>query len=269
MDYLSFKKELTNLYNSFNNNNLNEIDYILSEITGKNLLDIKFYNFNLKEINRAKKVAIKHLKTFKPIQKIFKSAYFYGSKFYVNNFVLTPRPDSEILVETALKYNFNNCLDLCSGSGCLGLSIKKNKPNINLTLSDISAKAIKISKINAKKLGVKAKFIKSNMFSKLKDKYDLIVCNPPYIETGVIKNLDKEVKNFDPLLSLDGGITGLKFYDIIYENLDNFLLKGGICLLEIGYNQASLINKFRQKFKNVCLIKDYNNLDRVIQIIKE
>lgn len=270
MKYSDIKNELLNLYKDYNSSDkTSEIDYVLSEIKKVDLLKVKFEDFSLKEYKKAKNIIIKHLKLDMPIQKIFKKAYFYGLEFYVNNNVLTPRQDSEILIENALKENFNSCLDLCCGSGALGLAIKKNRPQTNLTLVDISPKALKVSKINVKKLNENAKIIKSNMFDKIKDKFDLIVCNPPYIETKTIENLDNNVKKFDPKISLDGGVDGLKFYKIIYENLDNYLNSGGVCFLEIGYNQGSLVDLFKQRFKNVSLIKDYNNLDRVIKIVKE
>ena len=270
MKYSDIKNELLNLYNDYNfSDKTSDIDYVLSEIKKVDLLKVRFEEFSLNEYKKAKNIILKHLKLDMPLQKIFKKAYFYGLEFYVNNNVLTPRQDSEILIENALKENFNCCLDLCCGSGALGLTIKKNRPQTNLTLVDISLKALKVSKINAKKLNENAKIIKSNMFDKIKDKFDLIVCNPPYIETKTIENLDNNVKNFDPKISLDGGVDGLKFYKIIYENLDNYLNSKGVCFLEIGYNQGSLVDLFKQKFKNVSLIKDYNNLDRVIKIVKE
>lgn len=269
MKYIDVKSDLLNLYNSYSNKNTSEIDYVLSEIKKVDLLQVRFEDFSLNEYKKAKNIIKKHLKQDMPLQKIFKKAYFYGLEFYVNNNVLSPRQDSEILIENALKENFNSCLDLCCGSGALGLTIKKNRPQINLTLVDISSKALRVSKINAKKLKLSAKIIKSNMFDKIKGKFDLIVCNPPYIETKTIENLDNSVKNFDPKISLDGGVDGLKFYKNIYENLDSFLENKGVCLLEIGYNQGNLVDLFKQKFKNVSLIKDYNNLDRVIKIVKE
>lgn len=269
MKYNDLKKELIKLYNYYNNPNINEIDYCLGEICKTNILEVKFFDFSIFEVYKIKKIVKQHLKTKIPYQKIFKKAYFFGLEFYVNNSVLTPRFDSEILVETALKEKFNSCLDLCCGSGCLGLSIKNNRKETDLTLADISKKALKVSKINAKKLNLQANFVQTDMFNNINGRYDLIICNPPYIETNVVKNLDDEVKNFDPIISLDGGEDGLKFYKIIFDNLDKFLNENGVCLLEIGYNQGNLINLFKQKYKDVTLIKDYNNLDRVIKIKKE
>lgn len=268
MEYIKAKNQLIQLYCKFNNSNYHEIDYIFGEILKKPKTELLFCDVRVLQQKKAIKIAKIHLKTKKPLQKIFKKAYFFGNSFYVNQNVLTPRFDSEILVENALKFNFSNVLDLCAGSGCLGLSIWQNKPNINLTFADISSKALKVCKKNAKRLGARAKFVKSNMFENIKGKFDLIVCNPPYIETDVVKSLDEEVKNFDPILSLDGGKDGLKFYRILFENLNKYLAENGKCLIEIGYNQKDLLNLFNQKFDKTKLIKDYNGQDRVILIEK-
>lgn len=270
MEIKEVNEQFKKLYKKYSNDNFEEINYVLSEILNKNILEIKLLqDISLSDFKKAKKIIVKHLKTKKPYQKIFKKSYFYGLEFFVNKNVLTPRSDSEVLVENALKENFKSCLDLCSGSGCLGLSIKYNKPEINLTLADYSRKALKVSKINAKKLNIKANIIKTNMFSNINDKYDLIVCNPPYIETETIKSLSDEVKKYDPIISLDGGEDGYKFYKIIYNELNEHLNDGGVCFLEIGYNQGNLVKMFKEKYKNVTLIKDYNNQDRVLKIVKE
>lgn len=269
MEYKLVKESFIKLYNKFNNQNVFEIDYILSYFLNKSIIDVKFYNFSSKEFIKLNKIVLKHLKTQMPIQKLFKKAYFFKREFFVNNNVLTPRFDSEVLIENILKKEFSSVLDLCAGSGCLGITIKCEKPEIKLNLADISQKALNVCKKNCKKHNIKANFIKTNMFSNIKDKYDLIICNPPYIETSEVNKLNKEVKNFDPRLALDGGQDGLKFYNIIYNNVEEFLNNNGKCILEIGYNQGHLIEKFKQKYKNVTLIKDYNNLDRAIYFEKE
>lgn len=269
MKYVEIKNELINELKKYGLTNFEEIDYVLSELKNVSKSKLYFEDFDKKIFKKSEKVLSKHLKTKKPLQKIFKKAYFFGQKFYVNNHVLTPRFDSEILVENALKFDFNSCLDLCCGSGCLGLSIKQNKKDIALTLADISLKALKVAKINAKKLNLKADFVKTDMFQNITKKFDLIVCNPPYIETNEIEKLDDEVKKFDPVLALDGGCNGIRFYEILFNNLDKFLTEKGKALIEIGYNQGKLCDKFKEKYKNVKLIKDYNNLDRLLIIEKE
>lgn len=268
MEYESLKKLLINLYKEYNNENFDEIDYVLSEISHKSLLEIKFVNFSKVEVDKAKKIVKKHLKTQKPYQKIFKRAYFYGLEFYVNANVLTPRQDSEILVENVLKNDFNSLLDICCGSGCLGLSIKNRKPSIDCLLSDISPKALVVAKKNAKDLKLSARFRKSDMFDKIQEEFDIIVCNPPYIETDTIKLLSKEVKDFDPQISLDGGKDGLNFYKILYTELEKHLTEHGKAFLEIGHNQGFLKDYFNEKYK-VTLLKDYNNLDRLLILERE
>ena len=269
MKYSDCKKELIEIYKKYNNENYFEIEYILKEILKDD--NIFFIDITNKDFKKAKKIVNLRLKYNKPLQKIFKKAYFMNLEFFVNENVLTPRFDSEVIIDylEKNKIKYKNVLDLCSGSGVLGICAKLLNKDCNLTLVDISRKALKVSKINARKHNINAKFIKSDMFKKVNNKFDLIICNPPYIETETVKNLSYEVKNYDPKISLDGGIDGLKFYNILFEELDKFLNKNGICLMEIGYNQGHLINKFKTKYKNVELIKDLNGLDRVIKIEKE
>jgi len=264
MDYRELKSELVKLYISFNREETSEIDEFLKLYLNTNLFEIRNYIFSKKELKKIIHLILKHLKYNIPFQKLLNKAFFYKREFYVNNFVLTPRFDSEILIEFVLKKNFKSVLDLCCGSGALGITIKKEREDISLDLADISSKALKVSKKNCKKHEIKANYIKTDMFKNIKNKYDLIICNPPYIETDVVKTLDDEVKNFDPVLALDGGINGLKFYNIIFNEAEKYLTDNGKCILEIGYNQGHLVEKFKEKFKNVKLIKDYNNLDRAI-----
>lgn len=269
MEYLEVRKELSKIYKTFYNDNFGEIDYVLGEILNKNYSEIHFCDISKKQFLKAKKIVLKHLKTYMPYQKIFKRAYFYGLSFYVNENVLTPRQDSEILIEQAIKQKFNSVLDLCCGSGCLGLTIKKNRPSALVTLADISKKAIKISKINAKNLGVSAEFVVSDMFKNIHEKFDLIVCNPPYISISDAKKLSVEVKDFDPKIALVGGETGDEFYRILFDNLDKFLTKNGVCLIEIGYNQGYLLDIFKEKYVDCEIFADYNGINRVIKICRK
>lgn len=264
MRYSELKKELLEINKKFNKLDAKEIDYFLSFFLNKNLFEIRDYNFTLKEVKKIKKLFLNHLKKDIPLQKLFKRAYFYKREFFVNNNVLTPRFDSEILIENVLKKPFESVLDLCCGSGALGITLKKERENISIDFADISKNALKVTKRNCKKYSVNANLIKTNMFKNIDKKYDLIICNPPYIETNVIDTLNDEVKNFDPSIALDGGEDGLKFYNIILNSVENYLTENGKCILEIGYNQGHLVEKFKEKFKNVELIKDYNNQDRAI-----
>ena len=210
----------------------------------------------------------------KPLQYITNSACFFGYDFFVNESCLIPRVDSEVLVENALQ----NCthddvkvLDLCCGSGCLGLSFAKQLADKNrkyeLTMLDISSNAIQIARLNAQKLGVKAKFIVADILQglSLNERFDVIFCNPPYIETAEIANLDKQVNDFEPHLALDGGTDGLKFYRAVAENLQSIMVKGGRAYFEIGYNQGQTASEiFTEKGFDVELKKDYGKNDRCL-----
>ena len=209
-----------------------------------------------------------------PLQYVTNAQEFYGLKFYVDENVLIPRSDTEILVETVIKYvkNLENkngnlkILDMCTGSGIIAIILAKYCENVDITAVDKSENALKVAIKNAKTHNVynKINFVKSDMFENLKGKYNIIVSNPPYIEKDVIKTLSKDVQH-EPEMALDGGINGLDFYRIINNNVDNFLEKNGAVFLEIGYNQRDSVSEiFAENFKNIKCIKDLNNLDRVI-----
>ena len=210
----------------------------------------------------------------KPLQYITNSACFFGYDFFVNESCLIPRVDSEVLVENALKdctQDNIKVLDLCCGSGCLGLSFAKQMAErgaqCNLTMLDISSNAIQIARLNTQKLGIKAKFMVADILQglALDEQFDVIFCNPPYIETAEIANLDKQVKDFEPHLALDGGTDGLKFYRAVAENLKSIMEKGGKSYFEIGYNQGQTASEiFTAKGFNVDIKKDYGKNDRCL-----
>ena len=182
--------------------------------------------------------------------------------------MLSPRFDTEVLVEEALKYIKPNdrVLDLCTGSGCIAVSIA-SQADAYVEGCDISKRALKVAKQNVKKQNVKVDMYQSDMFSKVQGKFNVIVSNPPYIETNVAKNLDKEVTEHDPMLALDGGNDGLDFYREIASNIKNYLAEGGVLLLEIGYNQAKSVSSlFKDVSKDIQIIKDYGGNDRVVVI---
>lgn len=214
----------------------------------------------------------KEIKNGKPLQYVTNTQYFYGLKFFVNKNVLIPQPDTEILVEETIErikkiIEIKNgkkvkVLDLCTGSGAIAISIKNElKDKVEVYASDISKEALEVAKKNAKTiLKEEINFIESDMFSSIKEKFDCIVSNPPYIKTEVIKTLDKEVQE-EPILALDGGNDGLKFYKKIRKEIENYLEEDGILLMEIGYDQKEeLLNLF----DNAICIKDFANNDRVI-----
>ena len=150
-----------------------------------------------------------------------------------------------------------------TGSGCLAISVKKNA-QVDVTAVDVSSKALAIAKHNAKKLGVDIEFIKSNMFNEINCKYDLIISNPPYIDSQEIKQLSAEVKEHDPKIALDGGEFGLKFYNIIHDNLRKYLNDNGMLIIEIGEDQKELLVSLFNDFNLVESIVDYSGNDRIL-----
>lgn len=212
----------------------------------------------------------------KPVAYILHERSFFKSKFYVNENVLIPQPDTEILVGNAITYidksKKKTCrvLDLCTGSGCIGISIAKEKPECEFIFSDISSKALEVCKMNAENIlkdECTYKLVQSDLFEKIKDeKFDLIVSNPPYIESSVIPVLDKEVQN-EPHIALDGGSDGLKILKEIIEQAKNYLSEDAEIMLEIGYNQGEAVKKLLSDngYSEVSVIKDFNKNDRVAQ----
>lgn len=206
-----------------------------------------------------------------PLQHITHKQEFMKMDFFVNEDVLIPRQDTEILVEEVIKIakkkNRPKILDLCTGSGAIAISLKKFVPNSDVYAVDISEKALEIARKNARKLEADVKFIKSNLFENLKkEKFDIIVSNPPYIKREDIMNLSEEVKN-EPQIALDGGIDGLDFYKKISEQAIEYLKLDSYLCFEIGYNQKNeviQIIKNKHIYKNVYSKKDLYGNDRIV-----
>ena len=207
-----------------------------------------------------------------PIQYITAHKEFMKMNFYVNESVLIPRADTEVLVEEVIKIckeeNKKEILDMCTGSGAIAISIAKNLENTNITAVDISKEAIGVARINAKELLKEnnIKFIKSNMFENVYKKFDVIVSNPPYIKT---KEIDEYKLKYEPRLALDGGEDGLKFYKIIINEGYKYLKTNGIIVLEIGYDQKEALQKLVNEnnyYKESYCIQDLCGNDRVIII---
>ena len=194
---------------------------------------------------------------------------FYGYTLNVDERVLIPRPETEILVENALKYidKKSTVLDLCTGSGAIAISIKKEK-DAKVFAVDISQDALSLAIVNAKKNDADITFIQSDMFANLEgEKFDVIVSNPPYIKSEDIKTLQKEVKDFEPILALDGGQDGYDFYRRIANEVKTYLNDNGVLLLECGEGQAQDIKDMLVGFKSVEIIKDYNQIDRIVKAV--
>lgn len=219
-----------------------------------------------------------------PLQYITGEQEFMGYSFLVNENVLIPRQDTEILVETVLEHLSKNenkqdsleILDLCCGSGCIGISIWKQRKesagkqlieNVgSVTLSDISPQALLVAKENAKRLVADVKFEESNLFETLEGRYDVIVSNPPYIPSAVVDTLMPEVRDYEPRLALDGTEDGLHFYRSIIKQAKDYLKEEGYVFFEIGFDQAEDIRKIfvEEGYESVVVKQDLAGLDRVV-----
>lgn len=204
-----------------------------------------------------------------PIQYIIGKQEFMGLDFEVNKNVLIPRADTEILVEEIISIigekDFK-VLDLCTGSGAIAVSLAKKLKNIKVTATDISLEALETAKKNAVLNDVVAKFINSDLFENIKGSFDIIVSNPPYIETDIIKTLSKDVQH-EPFIALDGGKDGLDIYRKIVNEAYKYLNENGTLALEIGYNQKEqVINLLRESgnYIDIYSKKDFGGNDRIV-----
>ncbi|MBQ7351553.1 MAG: peptide chain release factor N(5)-glutamine methyltransferase [Clostridia bacterium] len=263
-------------------------EYLLSFVLGIDKSElVKVQEINEKQQKKYLKLIEKRASRV-PLDKLLGFTEFYGLRIPFDKNVLTPRQETELLSEMVIKdlkklYKANkyetplSVLDLCSGSGCLGLSIAMNT-NAKVSLSDISKKAISISKKNCKLNNelkknegippVNPTFIVSDLFANIPYSYDIIVCNPPYIQTQELIKLEIEVKDFDPVLALDGGKDGLSFYrEIIRSAPKHINSENGVgkIYFEVGYDQAESVVKMLEKdFEDIEVIKDYSGIDRFV-----
>ena len=250
---------------------------IIGKVLNKTNLDIIINNYE--EVNNCKCIEIfskiNQRCKGKPISKIFGKKEFYSREFFVNTSVLDPRPESELLVDVIkekLKTKFSkiNILELGVGSGCLIISImlelKKNK--VDGVGIDICEKALKVANKNISNFGLnkKIRIYKSNWFSNVKKKFNIIVSNPPYIKRIEIQKLSNDVKDFDPYLSLNGGNSGVESYKNIAKKAKYHLKSDGFIVLELGYNQLRSVDAiFKENgFKRILLEKDLQGINRVV-----
>ena len=213
-----------------------------------------------------------------PLQHITGEQEFMGDTFKVNEYVLIPRQDTEVLVEEALKFlrPGKSVLDMCTGSGCILLSLLKMgaekyyMTNVSGTGVDISEEALKVASENARELDVDVKFFQSNLFENIDmdvtGKFDILVSNPPYIRTSVIEGLQEEVRLHDPFIALDGKEDGLYFYRKIVKDCRKYLKDKAMVLFEIGHDQGEDVSNLLKSagFTNVWVKKDLAGLDRVV-----
>lgn len=204
-----------------------------------------------------------------PLQHITGEQEFMGLRFQVNEHTLIPRQDTEILVEQAGKHlkPDMHILDMCTGSGCILLSLLKYHQGCTGVGADLSEKALEVAKTNAQSLEINADFVQSDLFAHVEGKFDMIVSNPPYIKTAVIETLMPEVREHEPMQALDGFEDGLYFYKKIVEAAKDFLYNGSWLLFEIGYDQAQEVSELMEKagFQQIEVIKDYAGLNRVVK----
>lgn len=203
-----------------------------------------------------------------PLQHLLGYQDFMGLRFQVNEYVLIPRQDTEILVEEAMRYLHDGMriLDLCTGSGCILLSLLHYSNDCEGVGVDISQEALQVAVQNAELLGIRADFLKSDLYEKVTGKFDLLVSNPPYIERAVIPTLMEEVREYDPYIALDGGEDGLDFYRRIIGGAQDYLKRGGQILMEIGSGQAKAVSELLREagFKEIDVCRDFAGLDRVV-----
>ena len=209
----------------------------------------------------------------KPLWYILGSADFYGYEIKVDGRVLIPRPETELLAEMAVKTaeKGDKVLDLCTGSGCIAVAVAKEGQklgkDLSVTASDVSEDALEVARENAEKNGASVTFVKSDFLDGVKGKYNIIVCNPPYIKSGDITGLQREVKDFEPLSALDGGEDGLDFYRRLAKDAPRKLAKGGTILMECGAGQAQEIVKLFKKFDYTMIARDYNGVERFVRAV--
>ena len=223
-------------------------------------------------IERRFKRTIAQRQTRQPWQYITGETEFYGLKIKVNKNVLIPRPETELLAEAIIKRwkpEWSTILDIGTGSGAVSIALAKNLPNARIWASEISsgAKTLAARNVKAHGLSRRVKIVKADIFPVLKQKYDCIVSNPPYIPSGHLKSLQPEVSLYEPWQALDGGRAGLKFYRIISKKVKEYLNPGGLLALEIGQGQGDQVRKLLKNSKpgmKIEILKDYAKIERIV-----
>ena len=206
--------------------------------------------------------------THEPLQQITGWQEFMGLRFSVTEDVLVPRQDTETLVEEVMRYlrDGMEILDVCTGSGCILLSLLRYSNGCRGVGCDISEKALAVAAQNAKELGISAQFIQSDLFESIEGRFEYIVSNPPYIRKDMIPTLMEEVRDHEPLIALDGGEDGLDFYRKITREATEHLYSGGMLFFEIGYDQGETVKLLMEEegYEEVTVSQDLAGLDRVV-----
>jgi len=259
---------------------MNEAELLFTEVLGYGRVGLYQNRHLLLDEAQSSLIAsvLKRRVRGEPLPYILGKTEFMGLHFIVNRCVLIPRPETEILIETALKYVTKspnhqitrlNILDLGTGSGCIAVSLAKFLPNTTITATDISEEAIEIARQNALINNVEINFLCSDLFNNLKlrtSRFGLIVSNPPYVRRQDLNSLQPEI-SYEPGIALDGGQDGMDFYRRIIRDVPDHLEEKGFLIIEIGYAQSGPIRKLFEKsgfLEIIDIVKDYNNIDRVI-----
>lgn len=257
-----------NLKKKFRSSSVDETDaeWIVSIVTGIKRSELGGDSrVKSSHIDKIDELAAERIKG-KPLSYVLGNADFYGYEIKVDERVLIPRPETEELVSEVLKVvkNTDKVLDLCTGSGAIALVINK-KSGASVTATDISEAALEVAKENFKQFDAAVETRLIDLYGDLSEKFDIIVSNPPYIKTEEIDTLDKEVKDYEPRIALDGGEDGLDFYRRICEGAKQRLNEHGKLFLEAGYGEAEEIKKMLENDFNVEIIKDISGIDRIIK----
>lgn len=214
------------------------------------------------------RIFIDRRSTHEPLQQITGWQEFMGLRFSVTEDVLVPRQDTETLVEEVMRYlrDGMEILDVCTGSGCILLSLLRYSNGCRGVGCDISEKALAVAGQNAKELGISAQFIQSDLFESIEGRFEYIVSNPPYIRKDMIPTLMEEVRDHEPLIALDGGEDGLDFYRKITREATEHLYSGGMLFFEIGYDQGEAVKLLMEEegYEEVTVSQDLAGLDRVV-----
>ncbi len=246
-----------------------ELRQLLAFVIGRKKLSFFDLDLELKDeqIKTFEALMLRRM-NHEPIQYIIGEWEFMSLPFYVDKNVLIPRQDSELLAEIAIAFiknrNYKSLLDLCTGSGCVGISASK-MTSVYAMLGDISSNALKVAKKNVELNNVECSIVLTDMFDEIDGRFDVITINPPYIKSSLCHSLQKEVL-CEPLIALDGGNDGLDFYHRISDSFSDYLNPNGVLLMEIGFDQAEAVSSIFKDKGIINVYKDILNNDRVVSV---
>ena len=264
-------KEAKTLLDSKGVTHYNDTIFLLEKVLGRKVSFLKDITLTDNEYKEFCALVVRRAE-HEPMDSLLGGTEFMGIDIPFSTATLSPRQETEIMVDNIIKENKDKTelrvLDLCSGSGCIGLSIAKYL-GADVTCVDLSKDAIAVAKATADKNNIKVNFVESDLFENVTGTYDIIVTNPPYIPTSDCEELEREVKEYDPLLALDGGEDGLDLVRRICEDSINYLNEQGLIYMEYGIGQTEAIVKlFEKNFDSIEIVKDYSGIDRYIKARK-